>query len=117
MESGEASTSSASKKGARADWRRLIKDELHDLIQILTYRESEIGAPGPGTTPPNWLEEGIGTALLWSDETDYAHCKHCLSCMFMVPLLSHDYKDRDSADFKHKHLKEIITLTHINPSS
>ena len=36
--------------------------------------------------------------------------------MFTVPLLAHDYKDRDSADFKHKHLKEVITLTHINPS-
>jgi hypothetical protein len=36
--------------------------------------------------------------------------------MFTVPLLAHDFKDRDLADFKHKHLKEVITLTHINLS-
>lgn len=36
--------------------------------------------------------------------------------MFTVPLLAHDYKDRDSADFKHKLLKEVITLMHIDPS-
>lgn len=64
MESGEASTSSTNKKGQGVDWRRLTKEELHDLIQSLTHQESETGAPDPGITPPNWLEENIGTAPL-----------------------------------------------------
>jgi len=44
MESGEASTSPTNKKGQGADWRRLTKEELRDLIQSLTHQESETGA-------------------------------------------------------------------------
>jgi hypothetical protein len=94
----------------------MSKDGLKRLFKMLPMRESETGAPDPSETVPNWLEEDIGAAPLWSDTTDYTNCRFCLNCYVSVAILATEYTKRDAEEFKYKHLREVTTLYHIDPA-
>jgi len=99
------------------DWlKRMDRDELPQFLEQLQVRESETGAPDPAEAPPKWLEEVIGAPSLWLENINYRECKFCLNCMLSVAIMAGEYQKRDTPQFKYKHLREVITLYHIEPA-
>ncbi|KIW05848.1 uncharacterized protein PV09_03051 [Verruconis gallopava] len=92
-------------------------EELEKYVNALRLQDTETGPPDPAAEPPNWLEEDVGASSLWAPAKDYASCKFCLNCFLTVSMLATDYNRRGPPEtFKWKHLREVNTFYHIDPS-
>jgi hypothetical protein len=92
------------------------KAELSPFLQLIQARESETGASDPAEAPPKWLEEGTGAPSSWLENINYQECKFCLNCMVSIAIMAGEYEKRDTPQFKYKHLREVLTLYHIDPA-